>query len=132
MTGKCYYVTTIGDWKRHAGSFANSHWLLLETQVNADQQSSPAADSNEHILFGVEQLSDAARIVVVVEADEGTHGLLEDDASFAALPHPLSSKSIPAVLEPVLAGHGISAGASTFEVAEIISRAHPLLRPRVF
>ncbi len=132
MTGKCYYVTTIGDWKRHAGAFANSHWLLLETELSTNEKSLPSGNPDESMPLSMEQLSDTARIVVLIEADEGTHGLLEDNASFAALPQPLSSKPIPAVLEPVLGGHGVPAGASTFEVAEIISRSHPLLRHRVF
>lgn len=30
MTGKRYYITTLGDWQRHASRFANSHWLTLD------------------------------------------------------------------------------------------------------
>jgi hypothetical protein len=29
MTGKRYYLTTLGAWHRHAARFTNSHWLAL-------------------------------------------------------------------------------------------------------
>ncbi len=29
MTGKAYYMTTLGAWQRHAHRFAHSHWLAL-------------------------------------------------------------------------------------------------------
>jgi len=128
MTGKCYYVTTIADWRRHAGSFANSHWFLLGEGCGA----STAANASGESTARTEQLCDAARIIVLVEADEGTHGRLEDDSSFTPLPHPLSSKPLPAKLHSVLAGDGVPRCASTFDVAETISRSHPLLRHRVF
>jgi hypothetical protein len=114
MTGKCYYLTTLGDWKRHAGRFANSHWLAVsETEANvAPDDSSP--------------------ILALIEADEGVHLALEDDAAFEALPHPLAQKPISAAAQAVLAAHGIAPGASTFDVAEAVARAHPLLRHRVF
>jgi hypothetical protein len=30
MTGKAYYITTLGDWQRHAARFANSHFIVLD------------------------------------------------------------------------------------------------------
>jgi len=30
MTGKRYYMTTLGDWQRHAARFANSHFIVLD------------------------------------------------------------------------------------------------------
>jgi hypothetical protein len=132
MTGRCYYVTTIGNWKRHAGSFANSHWLLLAPDSENDQELRDTPSAKGKVPPSIERVSDTARIIVLVEADEGTHGLLEDDPSFTALPHPLSSKPIPSVLRSALAKDGVSPGASTFEIAETMSRSHPLLRHRVF
>ena len=116
MTGKGYYITTIRDWKRREGSFANSHWVLLE-----DAESDVHSDLNE-----------SQRILVLVEADEGMHAALEDDDRFEALPHPLSQKPISEAAQAALAIHGVASGASTFEAAEIVARVHPLLRHRVF
>jgi hypothetical protein len=109
MTGKRYYITTLGDWQRHAARFANSHWLALD----------PTADG-------------ATRILVLIEADEGVHLALEDDAAFEALPHPLAQKPISDVAQSALAPHGVAPGATTFDAAEAVARIHPLLRHRVF
>jgi hypothetical protein len=111
MTGKLYYRTTLADWQRHAPRFANSHWIALGGEV-------PDADN--------------APILVLVEADEGAHLALEDDAAFEPLPHPLAQKPISAATQAALALHGVAPGATTFEAAEIIARVHPLLRHRVF
>ncbi len=78
------------------------------------------------------QRSDATRILVLVEADEGVHLALEDDSAFEALPHPLASKPISAAAQAALATHGVAPGATTFDATELVSRAHPLLRHRVF
>jgi len=109
MTGKRYYMTTLGDWKPHAARFANSHWLALD----------PAAD-------------DAARILVLIEADEGVHLSLEDESAFEALPHPLAQKPISDAAHAALSPHGVPPGATTFDAAEAVARVHPLLRHRVF
>jgi hypothetical protein len=114
MTGKCYYLTTLGDWKRHAGRFENSHWLA----VNA-----PA---------GNVAVDDSTQILVLIEADEGAHLALEGDAAFEALPHPLAQKPISDAAQSALASHGIAPGATTFDLAETVGRTHPLLRYRVF
>jgi hypothetical protein len=114
MTGRCYYLTTLGDWKRHAGRFTNSHWLAVN-----DGAANVAPDGS-------------TRIIVLIEADEGVHLALEDDAAFEALPHPLAQKPISGAAQAALASHGITPGATTFDVAEAIARAHPLLRHRVF
>jgi hypothetical protein len=111
MTGKVYYMTTLGDWQRHAPRFANSHWLAL------DDSSQP---------------NDTTRVLVLVEADEGAHLALEDDAAFEALPHPLAQKPISASAQTALAAHGVAPGATTFDAAEAVGRVHPLLRHRVF
>jgi hypothetical protein len=47
MTGKAYYLTTLGDWQRHAARFANSHWIALVptapavSSVEAQQEGPP-------------------------------------------------------------------------------------------
>jgi hypothetical protein len=115
MTGKCYYLTTLGAWQRHAARFVNSHWLALDAPES-----------------GSSALSDATPVIVLVEADEGAHLTLEDDTAFEALPHPLAQKPISDAAQSALAAHGVAAGATTFDAAEAVGRAHPLLRHRVF
>jgi len=119
MTGKRYYLTTRGAWQRHAGRFANSHWLALNETVSANGSDAFVAD-------------DATPIIVLVEGDEGAHLALEDDAAFEALPHPLAQKPISQSARDALASHDVPYGATTFDVAEAVGRAHPLLRHRVF
>ena len=106
MTGKRYYITTIEAWQRHAARFANSHWLAL----------SPSSSS----------------ILLLVDADEGAHLALEDDAGFEALPHPLAQKPISEAAQSALAAHGVPTGATTFDAVEAAACVHPLLRHRVF
>lgn len=121
MTAKAYYLTTLGDWQRHAGRFANSHWLALdETIGDAHAQS---ADAAPHA---------ATRILLLVEADEGAHLALEDDAAFEPLPHPLAQRPVSDTVQSELAALGVASGATTFDAAEAASRVHPLLRHRVF
>jgi hypothetical protein len=119
MTGKRYYMTTLGAWQRHAGRFANSHWLALNETASTGISDGCVAD-------------DGRPIIVVVEADEGAHLALEDDAAFEALPHPLAQKPISQSVRDALASHDVPYGATTFDVAEAVGRAHPLLRHRVF
>jgi hypothetical protein len=114
MTGKCYYLTTLGDWKRHAGRFANSHWLAVGTAAAND---SPG---------------NSTQIIVLIEADEGVHLALEDDAAFETLPHPLGQRSISRAAQAALASHGVAPGATTFDASEAVARLHPLLRHRIF
>jgi hypothetical protein len=120
MTGKRYYLTTLGAWHRHAARFVNSHWLALgqaaATVVAADDV---VAD-------------DPTPILVLIEADEGAHLALEDDVAFEALPHPLTQKPISEAAQTALAAYGVSPGATTFDAAEAVATAHPLLRHRVF
>jgi hypothetical protein len=136
MTGKRYYITTLGDWQRHAARFANSHWLALESEsVGNDVIPNPAApfaDGGEGSVFGLSQPDGATRILVLIEADEGVHLALEDDAAFEALPHPLAQKPISHAAQSALAPHSVAPGATTFDVAEAAARVHPLLKHRVF
>jgi hypothetical protein len=115
MTGKAYYLTTLADWQRHAARFANSHWIALD---------SPAPDGAS--------LNYDARILVLIEADEGVHLALEDDSAFEALPHPLAQKPISDAAQSALAPHGVPPGATTFDAMETLARVHPLLKHRVF
>jgi hypothetical protein len=111
MNGRAYYVTTLGEWRRHADRFGNSHWVAAD----------PAAAQ-----------IDAACILVLIEADEGAHLALDQHPGFEALPHPLSAKPVSAHIAEKLAAHGVAPGATTFDIAEAVARAHPLLRHRVF
>jgi hypothetical protein len=119
MTGKCYYITTLGAWRRHATRFVNSHWVTLN-------ESTASVVTDEPVPH------DAMPIIALVEADEGAHLTLEDDAAFEALPHPLAQKPITQTARAALASHDVPYGATTFDVAEAMGRAHPLLRHRVF
>jgi len=109
MTGKRYYITTMSCWRHHAARFAHSHYIAL----------GDAEDDN-------------AKILVLVEADEGAHLALEDDSACEALPHPLAQKPISDAAQAALAPHGVARGATTFDAAEAAARVHPLLRHRVF
>jgi hypothetical protein len=121
MTAKAYYLTTLGDWQRHASRFANSHWLALDgTSGSAHAQNADAAPHS------------ATRILVLVEADEGAHLALEDNAAFETLPHPLTQRPISDAAQSALAALGVTPGATTFDVVESAARVHPLLRHRVF
>ena len=124
MTGKRYYITTLGDWQRHAARFTTSHFIVLDAPASAND-SQPASDDMP--------LPDGnARILALIEADEGAHLALDDDAAFEALPHPLAQKPISHAAQSALAAHGVAPGATTFDAAEALARVHPLLRHRVF
>lgn len=79
-------------------------------------------------------LSDATPILVLIDADEGAHVVLESDADFQPLPHPLAQKAIPAAAQSAISASGIALPdrATTFEAAESLARVHPLLRHRVY
>jgi hypothetical protein len=111
MTGRAYYLTTLGEWQRHAGCFANSHWV--------------AADPGAPV-------SEGSHILVLVEGDESVHLALEQHPSFEPLPHPLSHRPVSERISAELAAHGVAPDATTFDVAEAVAHAHPLLRHRVF
>jgi hypothetical protein len=116
MTGKAYYMTTLGDWQRHAARFANSHFIALDPRA-ADGNAVPDGD---------------AKILVLIEADEGVHLALESNPAFEGLPHPLAQKPISDAAQSALEPHGVAPGATTFDAAEAVARVHPLLRHRVF
>lgn len=120
MTGRAYYLTTIGDWQRHAAHFSNSHFIVLDSSKSNPLDGKLAAANA------------GAKIFVLIEADEGVHLSLEDEPAFEPLPHPLAQKPIPSAAQTALEPHGLAAGATTFDASEIVGRIHPLLRHRVF
>jgi hypothetical protein len=122
MTGKRYYITTRAAWQRHAGRFVNSHWIQLSS-------ASGDGDAGGSSLVATEP---PARILVLVEGDEGAHVSLEDDPAFEALPHPLTQKAVSDRVQETLAPLGLAANANTFDVAEAAAQVHPLLRHRIF
>jgi hypothetical protein len=125
MTGKAYYLTTLGALQRHSARLSNSHWLALVPQgepVPAIGES----DASEMTL------PESAQILALIEADEGAHLALEDDAEFKALPHPLAQRPISTAAQEALAAYGVAPGATTFDATEAVARFHPLLRHRVF
>lgn len=154
MTGKLYYLTTFGDWQHHAPRFANSHFIALDAPQTSTGDATPTSSG----LVGAqhaapagtacraptgEQTSvpcaclndvpnDATPILVLIEADEGVHLALEDDAAFTVLPHPIAQKPIPGNVQAALAQHGVAPGATTFDATEALARVHPILRHRVF
>ena len=138
MTGKRYYITTMGCWRRHAARFANSHYVALADttadsapDVTIDGAGKPATDGALQIATNG-ALKEDAKILVLVEADEGAHLAFEDDAACEPLPHPLAQKPISDAAQSTLACHGVPPGATTFDAAEALARVHPLLRHRVF
>jgi hypothetical protein len=114
MHGRTYYLTTLDAWQRSSPRFASSHF------AHADPGASSSAPPG------------TIMIVAFVEADEGVHNALAVDSEWESLPHPLSNKPVSARVAAALAAHGVAAGATTFDVAEAISRAHPILRYRVY
>lgn len=210
MTGRAYYLTTLGAWRRHVLRFAHSHWLAVNGSgaainvddrvakplacpeaagalpgmavrddkaatrslgpplaapsgvlsdaaldggptdaaplragplaavngdhctVPSDQATPPVGAVRERPVVHNDDPDDTTQILVLIDADEGTHNSLEQDAEWEPLPHPLSLKPVSDNLQSALKGQGIAPGATTFDVAELLARAHPLLRHRVF
>jgi hypothetical protein len=146
MTGKRYYLTTLGAWHRHAARFVNSHFIAIDSSAPfAGPVGSRLPAPGEDAWQGVAQTAqsstplsssiasgDATPILVLIEADEGAHLALEDDAAFEPLPHPLAQKPISEAAQTALAAYGVAPGATTFDAAEAVARVHPLLRHRVF
>lgn len=152
MTGKAYYLTTLGDWQRHTARFANSHFIVLRDDspgksATGDAGTRLTSVTNAAVINGASvgaRLKPAPtdetpatpgnemKILVLIEADEGVHLSLEDEPAFEPLPHPLAQKPLSAAAQAALAPHGVAPGATTFEAAETIASVHPLLRHRVF
>jgi hypothetical protein len=132
MTGKAYYLTTLGAWRRHAGRLTNSHWVALCHTSSAETEG--AEDTACRATTEDEScgLLEMTQILALIEADEGGHLTLQDDPEFEQLPHPLAQRPISKAAQDALAVHGVATGATTFDAAEAIAKVHPLLRHRVF
>ncbi|MGH9730336.1 MAG: hypothetical protein ACRD4A_01450 [Candidatus Acidiferrales bacterium] len=111
MTGRRYYLTTLGAWRRHAGRCAETHFVALGAENATD---------------------DAPPIVALIEADEGAHLAMENDAEFEVLPHPLARMPVSQRVSVALAQFGVAPDDDTFTIAEKLARVNPLLRHRVF
>lgn len=125
MTGKAHYLTTLGALQRHSARLNTLHWLALVP----DCEPVPAIGESDSAAMA---LPETAQILALIEADEGAHRALEDDAEFRALPHPLARRPISPEAQPALAPHGVAPGHATFDAAEAVAKFHPLLRHRVF
>ena len=125
MTGKAYYLTTLGALQRQAARPNTSHWLALVPSG----EPVPAIGELDSAAMA---LPETAQILALIEADEGAHLALEDDAAFQALPHPLAQRPISPAVQQALAAYGVAPGATTFDATELVARVHPLLRHRVF
>jgi hypothetical protein len=115
MTGRRYYLTTVGAWRRYATRCAETHFVAVSAKNVTE-----------------EGANDATWIVALIEADEGTHLAMENDAEFEGLPHPLARTPVSARVADALGQFGVERGDDTFGVAEKLARANPLLRHRVF
>ena len=136
MTGKAYYLTTLGAWRRHAGRLANSHWLALNFDAGDSltangggarsslTEGAPVASAGTACRAPTDEIldepGDATRILALIEADEGAHLALQDDAEFEQLPHPLSQRPVSEAAVAALAAHGVASGANMFEAAEAV------------
>jgi hypothetical protein len=125
MTGKAYYLTTLGALQRHSARLNASHWLALVP----NGAPVPAIDEPDASAIA---LPETAQILALIEADEGAHLTLESDPDFQALPHPLAQRPISTAVQQALAPYGVAPGATTFDAAEVVAQFHPLLRHRVF
>jgi hypothetical protein len=135
LTGKRYYITTLGAWHKHAPRFANSHFIVLDAPQSASGAAGTTTSRAGNCAappLTADASPDASPILVLVEGDEGAHLALEDEPAFEALPHPLAQKAISPAAQAALAVHGVAPGATTFDAAEAVARIHPLLRHRVF
>jgi hypothetical protein len=125
MTGKAYYLTTLGALQRHSARLNTSHWLALVP----NGEPIPAIGEPDSSAMA---LPETAQILALIEADEGAHLSLEGDAEFQALPHPLAQRPISPAVQVALAAYGVAPGATIFDAAEMVAHVHPLLRHRVF
>lgn len=127
MTGRRYYFTTLGAWRRHAAHCAETHFVTVN---------GPGAQSGDGCIGSQSEeagpTDDATRILALVDADEGAHLAMENDAEFETLPHPLARMPVSQRVGAALAHFGVAQGDDTFTVAEKLACANPLLRHRVF
>jgi len=143
MTGRRYYFTTLGAWRRHAARCAETHFVALngsEEQSGhgsiASQEAGATDESNgvsgECTQAEACDTDDATQILALIDADEGAHLAMENDAEFETLPHPLARTAVSQRVSAALAQFGVAQDDDTFSVAEKLARVNPLLRHRVF
>lgn len=132
MTGKRYYVTTLRACQRHMNRFSNSHWFALPLPRSVEAEAGGGSSNGGAAIAPKENAAEDLPILLLVEADEGAHLALEDDAAFKPLPHALAQTPVSEDARSALASLNLPSGATTFDVAEAASRFHPLLRHRVF
>ena len=162
MAGKRYYFTTLGAWRRHAGRCVETHFVAIRarakgagldpaaaeatatdkcdaTSFERTQAEACATEPAHGKTCAVEQTQatacatdDATQILVLIDADEGAHLSMENDAEFETLPHPLARVPVSQRVGEALAQFGVAQGDDTFAVAEKLTRVNPLLRHRVF
>lgn len=113
MIGRQYYLTTLAGLRLHSARIAELHFVVAN-------------------LAGKEGPAEEVVVFALVSADEATHAVLEHDAEFEALPHPLARTPISERVAAALASFGVASGDDTFTVAEKLARVHPLLRHRAF
>lgn len=113
MTGRLYFLTTLGAWRRNSARFAESHFVVTEASASGDEHK-------------------GTEILALITADEATHIALERDADFEPLPHPLARTPVSERVAAALSSFGVAPGDDTFTVAEKLAVVHPLLRHRVF
>jgi hypothetical protein len=133
LTGRTYYLTTMELWQSNAARFVTSHYVHVDGTAVGDAPPSEAETipAETHAEHPVQNAQASPSILVVVDADEGTHNDLER-SGWLPLPHPLSLKPIPPSSYSALAGRGIAPSATTLDVAEALAQVHPLLRHRIF
>jgi len=159
MTGRRYYLTTLGAWRRHAARCAETHFVAVNGlgaqsgEGSIGPQSEEATDDCDGVPVEQRQASptdherthaeahlgeqacgtdDATQILALVDADEGAHVAMENDSEFETLPHPLARLPVSQRVSAVLSQFGVAQGDDTFAVAEKLARVNPLLRHRVF
>lgn len=149
MSGRRYYFTTLGAWRRHASRCGETHFVTVNAPEEQTGHGSIGLGHVEATVglngISVEQTQakaclrrqacatdDATQILALIDADEGAHLAMENDAEFEALPHPLSRTAVSERVSAALAQFGVAQGDDTFTVAEKVAGVSPLLRHRVF
>ncbi|SRR6185437_3659395 len=142
MTGKRYYFTTLGAWRRHAARCAETHFVAIRARTKGAGLDPAAAETTatdkcdatsfERTQAEACATEDATQILALVDADEGAHLAMENDAEFDTLPHPLARVPVSQRVSAALAPFGVAHGDDTFTVAEKLAQVNPLLRHRVF
>src|SRR6185437_59589 len=95
MTGKRYYFTTLGAWRRHAARCAETHFVAIRARTKGAGLDPAAAETTatdkcdatsfERTQAEACATEDATQILALVDADEGAHLAMENDAEFDTL-----------------------------------------------